>query len=139
MTSRHARSRQHGFTLIEIIVTIVLLAFVATIVANYMMSAVAHSSLPVVRVLDRGSAQGVVEAASADYRQLLADNPSASQTALSTLKSRLEGGHYGTYTVETKYISFDGSGMEQTAPSGDNILKVRITVGDQTVVTLFAR
>ncbi|MFK4763642.1 prepilin-type N-terminal cleavage/methylation domain-containing protein [Desulfobaculum sp. SPO524] len=142
MTTRSPR-RNGGFTLIEIIVTIVILAFVATMVATYMTSAVANSALPVNRVINRGSAQGIMEAVSADYRQLMLQNSSNLGKALSDLKANIEEGTYssysGAYTGAAQYITFDTNGAEQSASGTSPILKVTITVGDQTVVALFSR
>jgi prepilin-type N-terminal cleavage/methylation domain-containing protein len=141
MTTRSPR-RNGGFTLIEIIVTIVILAFVATMVASYMTSAVANSALPVNRVINRGSAQGIMEAVSADYRQLMIQNSYLGK-ALNDLKTNIESGTYssysGAYTGAAQYITFDTNGAEQSASGTSPILKVTITVGDQTVVALFSR
>lgn len=144
MSIRTNRHLERGFTLIEMIVTITLLGFVAAMVANYMMNAVANSAVPVVRVMDRGAAQGIMEAISSDYRALLVKDP---DTALSKLKQHIEKGekdeseaYYGSveYESETAFIDFNAAGQETTSTTSD-ILKVTISVNEQTVVALFSR
>ncbi|GAB6177531.1 hypothetical protein JCM16814_24220 [Desulfobaculum senezii] len=146
MTTRSPR-RNGGFTLIEIIVTIVILAFVATMVASYMTSAVANSARPVNRVLARGAVQGIIEAINSDYRALKVDELLDQNTdgdILNTLQNHVAAGansneYYGAtpYEYETTFMRLSGSNVIETSGQS-NILKIRITVQDQTVITLFS-
>ncbi len=144
-----------GFTLLEVIVTIVIAAIMGVFFAQFVYTGVIHSADPVRQLQSmhgaHASAPGVtsiMEAMTADYKSL-----AATQTNfLETFKGYVDNGnkttgrpsgcpYYGPYQViHNDYIVFDSLRKEQTAgPTERNILKVTIRSGNQTATSLFTR
>ena len=143
---------QGGFTLIEIIVTIVIAAIMGVFFVQFVGTNVIHSADPVLRVQNLSGATHIMEYMTKDYKWLA----STQSNFLATFKDYVAYGngdtarypgkptgfpYYGQYDiVYNDYIIFDGARMEQPAgPAEQNILKVSIRRGDQTVTALFTR
>jgi prepilin-type N-terminal cleavage/methylation domain-containing protein len=133
---------QKGFTLFEIVITLVVAAILATLFMQFMGTSLSRSTEPLVKVQEGLSLGEVMEKMSVDYKSLLATD----SNPLDTFKSHVENGnivgntpYFGSYSIETKYISFTG-GTEVEDTSGENrVLKVIIGAGDQTLVALFTK
>jgi prepilin-type N-terminal cleavage/methylation domain-containing protein len=131
-----------GFTLLEVVITLVVAAILATILMQFMGTSLSRSAEPLVMVQEGLAISEVMEKMTADYKKLLATD----STPLETFKSHVENGntagntpYFGTYTIETGYVSFSG-GNEVDDTSGDNrILRIIIGGGDQTLVALFTQ
>jgi prepilin-type N-terminal cleavage/methylation domain-containing protein len=141
---------RRGFTLLEIIVTLIIASILGTIIATFMGSTMTGSVQPLVRVQQAGTAGQVMENITADFNKLNSDDIGNSTTvALSTLKTRVQAGatnstYYGaTYTlVHNDYVVLNSNGT--TAPAADGTgnnrtLRVSITQGSQSLTTLFTK
>ncbi len=136
-------TRESGFTLLEIIITFIIAAFLGSMLVEYMGTSLVRGGESVILVQDGFSISGVMEKITADYeREYLNDN-----YTFATFKSYIENGnvdtntpYYGEYTVQAaEYIVFTG-GNEAPDGSGDNnILKVTIGSGNQALTTLFRK
>jgi len=135
-----------GFTLLEIIITMSIAAFLSTILFHYMGTSLTRSSEPVIEVQKNFIITQIIEKITADYRILVIDG----NTSLNHFKTIVENGNdennspfYGNYLVNTKFISFNNINIENAAPcvpaDSCDILKVEITAADHTIQTLFAR
>jgi prepilin-type N-terminal cleavage/methylation domain-containing protein len=141
-----------GFTLIEIIVTIVIAAIMGVFFVQFVGTNIIHSADPVLRVQNLSGATHIMEYMTKDYKWLA----STQSNFLATFKDYVAYGngdtgrypgkptgfpYYGQYDiVYNDYVIFDGTRMEQPAgPTEQNILKVSIRRGDQTVTSLFTR
>ena len=130
---------QKGFTLVEIIITILVASILGLIFVQFMGTSMTGSVEPVIRVQNTLTIQGVMEKITADYKQ--------DATPLDTLKTQIgdkddvvEDGTYGSYkVVYNDYITFDSSGNE--VAGGDRILKVTIADvnGEQRLTALFTK
>lgn len=69
MKPKHT-NRESGFTLIEVIVTIVALAFVTTMMASYFGTAMLQSSAPLARLSSASALNLVIEKITAQYNQV---------------------------------------------------------------------
>ena len=133
-----------GFTLIEIIVTIILAAIMGTIFIQFMSKSLTKSAEPIRLVQKSYSLNQIIEEITADYKNLL---DSGSDTVLTTLKTYIENGnisgnnpYYGQYTQQTNFIAFDESNNEISDTSGDNrILKATIASDNQSITVLFTK
>ena len=149
---RKKRLSPSGFTLIEIIVTIMIAAIMGVFFVQFVGTNVIHSADPVLRVQNLSGATHIMEYMTKDYKWLA----STQSNFLATFKDYVAYGngdtarypgkptgypYYGQYDiVYNGYVIFDGSQMEQPAgPTEKNILKVSIRRGDQTVTALFTR
>lgn len=127
-----------GFTLIEVIVTLVVAAILAALFVNLMGPNLIGSSISAVRAKNHYELIAVVEEMNIDYIKLM---NAADTNVLGTLQSRIETeGYYGQYTSVTKFITFNSSNIEEEDETpGSNTLKVTISRGDQTITILFTK
>ena len=133
-----------GFTLIEVIVSLVLVAIVGAMVVSFMGTAVTRSADPLLQVQQGHYLNQIMENITADYKRLLATD----DTPLFTLESRIgsiesEGRQYYAaanhpYTKNLKRISFDSNGLEIDSP-GSGILKVTIFYRGLSLTALFTQ
>ncbi len=125
-----ANDKMKGFTLIEFILTITIMAIVGTMMYTFMGSSVTKSSIPLGRLQASFTLQKVMENITADYPKNYAfDLPGlqASIGAEGTDQSSYGNGQYTYTVVENHFISFNPSTHEeQTGSATDNLLKVTI-------------
>ncbi|MEN6507926.1 MAG: type II secretion system protein [Smithella sp.] len=138
-----------GFTLLEVIVTLIVAAILGSILVSFMGDNIIGSVTPLRRVQNANSLTQVFENITSDYNKLnFDDNDAGTSVALSTLSAHIDNGHvstgdpyYGTYTIVYKgYIAFDSSGNQIADTSGNNrVLKVTLRQGEQTITSLFTK
>ncbi|MBC2713334.1 MAG: type II secretion system protein [Desulfosarcina sp.] len=132
-------SKESGFTLIEIIVTLTVAAILSVMLVQFIGTSITRSAEPTLSIQEGMALQGVFENMNAGYKQLLLTGISP----LNTFKTRVDSGFYGTYTVtESDYIIFDNNQIEapcDTTNTDCKILKVTISMGDHSLTSLFAR
>jgi prepilin-type N-terminal cleavage/methylation domain-containing protein len=145
----HPMKKNSGFTLIEIIVTLIVASILGTIVATFMGSTMTGSVQPLLRVQQAGTAGKVMENITTDFNKLNSEDYTNGTTiALSTLKARIDarpattvyGANY--VIVFNDYVVLNSNGT--TAPVADGsanpkTLRVSITQGSQTLTTLFTK
>ena len=133
-----------GFSLLEIVVTLIVSAFLGTIFVTYLGTSLMKSAEPVVMIQEGYSLSQVMESITADYKKLLIIDETPLATLESYVLNRSESNPepcdpcYGTYTAETGYILFSG-GNEVSDTDENRILKVNITNSDQSLVALFTK
>jgi prepilin-type N-terminal cleavage/methylation domain-containing protein len=135
----HGRAPQAGFTLLEIIVTIMLMGVLGTLAVQFMATALEDSARPIDHVQAESGRVSIMEKIISDY--VFAVNGGSPTTALTTVKTNVDGGIYnaGTTTVTAAWIAFDSAGQE-TAVSpgpGDN-LKVSVTTDAAALVAILS-
>ncbi len=148
-TSRPNR-RQAGFTLLEVIVTIVIAAIIGVFFAQFVYTGVIHSADPVRRVQNSSRASDIMEKMTAHYKNLAATQ----SNFLPIFKDYVEYGHESTHPesragypywgpyekIHNDYIKFvSGAEVTETDTANQRVLKVTIRYGDQTVTSLFTR
>ncbi len=120
MKSRKAIIFFHkGFTLIEIIATIMVAGVLSALFIQFMGTALMRSGDAVNIVRDEASIEGLMEEIISDYLKEINNNTPGS--ALGTIEAK----SYGS-DVTMEYIQFDGSGNEQPSGIPSNFLKVTI-------------
>jgi prepilin-type N-terminal cleavage/methylation domain-containing protein len=132
-----------GFTLLEIIITLVVASLMASILFQSLDTMLRRSSEPVQAVHDGFALLGILEQISADYDRLMAANGAS---AMQTIRTYIENGndtsktpYYGDYIWDTKLITFDAGNAEALAPcaSDCSVLKVTVSRADQALTVLF--
>lgn len=140
-----------GFTLIEVIVTLIVASILGTILVSFMGSTLIGSVQPLLSVQQDSNAIGTMENIITNFNKLNSDdNTNVTSIALPTLKTRIDNGnvightpYYGAYTiVHNDYVILNSNGT--TAPIADTTgnnrtLRVSITQGSQTLTTLFTK
>ena len=129
---------QSGFTLLEVIITLVVASILGVLLYQFMGTSLTQSSVSVVRVQDEFKLNAVIEKMTAYYRNFVVTGTET----LGTFKNSVGGegstqsNSYGDYdVVHNRYITFNAQGDE--IEGGTRILKVTIKKGEQTLTTLF--
>ena len=142
---------QGGFTLLEVIVTILIAAIMGVFFVQFVGTSVIHSADPVYRMQNLSSTIHIMEYMTADYKRLAATQSNflgifkdyVAYGNSSTKPTGYEGyPYYGPYEILcNKYVRFNASRVEEDDPDplGGRTLKVSIRRGDQTVTALFTR
>ncbi|HEU6437606.1 MAG TPA: prepilin-type N-terminal cleavage/methylation domain-containing protein [Nitratidesulfovibrio sp.] len=132
-----------GFTLLEIIITIVIIAVIAAMMLPLTGTALRGSAESLIATENEVRLLRVVETMNADYRRTFMD-PTGNGNPLATFFTAVGdvGTHtsptYGTYTlVEKRYIQFDANHGEVTG--GTNLLKLTLELDNTRVTCLFGQ
>ena len=125
-----------GFTLLEIIVTLVAAGILGAIFINFMGTALDASWNAVEIVRDESGGEGSIEEIVADYVESINSDPAG---ALAFIRNKISNGDYGT-NVTSSYIEFDASGAEidQGATPTDN-LKIVLQPAGQAAPAISGR
>ncbi len=126
--NRSKHNSDGGFTLIEVIATIVVMGILAAFFIHFMGTALNDSWKAVEVVEGEAKAEGLMESIIADYVKGINDNNP--DTALAEIESRESSyesdADYGL-PVTMQYIVFDASGDEQADTAGEN-RNLKVTV-----------
>jgi prepilin-type N-terminal cleavage/methylation domain-containing protein len=127
---RGPRKPKAGFTLIEVIVSIVLASIVGVIFLTYMGTQLTHSSDPVNLARDEGVAEMWMERIMSDYVQEM--NAATFATALATLFARdYTAGPYNMpagVTLTRTYVTYDAGGNEVAVTGGGTSRNLKVTI-----------
>ena len=111
-----------GFTLVEVILTLIAAGILSVFFVNFMGAALDFSWKSVEIVTSEAETEGKMEEIIAYYTSKINDDP---DTALSAVESKYNGQSINDILVATKYIEFNSSGDEiDPALSVSNVLKV---------------
>jgi prepilin-type N-terminal cleavage/methylation domain-containing protein len=140
-TSSIFKQQEKGFTLIEVIITLVVAAILGTFLVTFMGTAVTKSGEPVGRTRQMYELQQVMENIKATYLTM-ADATDA-LTRLQVFATGTSGAttshDFGNYTVDTKCIIFDASGsnyVEHGAASMTSGYALKVTVSSDVTAGL---
>jgi len=138
-TIKVSENKQGGFTLIEIILTLVIAAVVGAGLVQYLGSAFTQSSIPIQRLRQALELQQVMENITADYIKNVRDEEDLKDLHDRIINTPLI---YGTsYSAVVNFIKFTGQ-TEHGLDPGDpeDLLKVTIIQNDSgdILTTLFS-
>jgi len=115
---RSMKIDSEGFTLVEIIVTIVAAGILGVIFVHLMGTALNASWNAVEIVRDESNGEGVMERIIADY---VADINNDPDNALGNVVTNYNGQTIDGITITTQYIVFDAGGNEVPSALSDNL------------------
>ena len=126
-----------GFSLLEIIVTIVVAAILGSLMVQFSGTALTSVADSVNVVRGEATAKGVLEHIISDYVQAV---NSAPDTALATIVTNIDSNAYGTgVTITRNYTDFTGGGTEVSpSPSDSETLKVTVQGEGHSVTVLLS-
>lgn len=131
------RGSSAGFTLVEVIATIVVTAILGVIFVNFMGVAVSRSANPVDNVQGEAAAEAALERIIGDY--VLKMNQDFS-TALGLMRDDIVVNKLYGSNVSAAYIVFDTSGNEGPDTTGENrTLKVTVNAAGNDLTTLLTQ
>ncbi|CAB5138256.1 hypothetical protein D3OALGA1CA_3688 [Olavius algarvensis associated proteobacterium Delta 3] len=117
-----------GFSLLELIVTIVVAAILGSLMVQFSGTALIGIADSVSLVRDEAAANNVLERIVSDYVQAVNTAP---DTALATIVTNIDSNAYGTdITITRNYTDFTAGGAEVSpAPADSETLKVTVQGG----------
>jgi prepilin-type N-terminal cleavage/methylation domain-containing protein len=127
---------QRGFTLIEVIVTIIAAAIVGVIFINFMGTAMSKSARPVEMVQGEALAEATLERIISDYVLKINQNDA---TALGLIKTDIDSKAIYGANVTAAYVDFDTNGNEISDSSKLRTLKVTVAVAGNDLVTILTK
>ena len=126
------RQKQQGFTLIEVIITLVMVAILATILASALGSSFLSSSQPISRLQKTMGLHQVFENIRTDFSAI--NDIALLKTTIGDVGTQTTG--YGAYeVVESRYLKFIDEPASTTTPPGkieadgvvgDGVLKITL-------------
>jgi len=133
---------QDGFTLVELIVTIMVAAILGVMFVQIMGTSLTGSVEPLIRTQHMFEINGVMENITRDYNKLMEESAPLSDLQKHVAAGNVAGNvpYFGPYTVvHNNYINFQSDGSEED--SVDGTLKVIITDvnGEQRLTALFTK
>jgi prepilin-type N-terminal cleavage/methylation domain-containing protein len=130
---------QAGFTLIEVIVSIVVGAIVGVMLLTYMGTQLGQSGDPINMARAEGAAEMWMERITSDYVQEM-NTPVSYTGALATIFARdYTGGIYNmpaSVTLTRTYVTYDAGGNEVAAGGTSTNLKVTVQAGGYSLTTI---
>jgi prepilin-type N-terminal cleavage/methylation domain-containing protein len=138
---RRFHSSTGGFSLIELIVTLLVAAILGTFLVVYMGTGITKSGIPVIWVKQEFTVYQVMEKITAEYQNALKTSPFdlaafAGQINTAAKVNALYGSDIDSSTVVN--TSFPSAGGTETG-TDPNLIKVTLRKGDQSVTALFAQ
>ena len=129
---------ENGFTLIEIIATVIVLGILAAFLMNFMGTALTDSWQSLELVADEARAEGLMERIIAEYVELKNNNPvTAALPDIVSRESSYESDLDYGMPVAMQYIVFDTNGNEQVDTAGENRnLKVTVESPGYSLTTI---
>jgi prepilin-type N-terminal cleavage/methylation domain-containing protein len=127
------RNPETGFTLVEVIVTILIAAIMGAFFIQFMGTAMSKSTRSIETVWEEATAERLMERIVADYVAEI--NKSDPESALGRMVTKNQNKDYGIDTVTMAYISFTSGGAEQSETLSKT-LKVTVKAPGSDLITL---
>ena len=136
--------KNQGFTLLEVVITLIVGSILGAILVQFMGTSMKNSFQPVLMVQDGCGVYEIMEKMNAYYKYNLL---TSEVNPLEDFKTAVDNGDdpvasdpfFGIYASTTEYIVFDNSDHEVPDATELRILKVKITHGGQSLTALFTK
>ncbi len=132
---------EDGFSLVELIVTLVVAAILGTLLVVYMGTGITKSGIPILWVKQEFTVFQVMERITADYQAALKTTPFNLTTFAAQIDSATKvNTRYGSDIDSSTVVNtaFPAAGGTETG-TDPNIIKVTLRKGDQSVTALFTQ
>jgi len=136
--------KNQGFTLLEVVITLIVGSVLGAILVQFMGTSMKNSFVPVIMVENGFGVNEIMEKMNSDYKMRLL---TSTVDPLGDFKNDVENGmlpppndpYFGEYAVTTDYIQFVDGVEAPDLTANPRVLKVTITHGNQSVTALFTR
>ena len=139
------KKNMQGFTLLEVIISLIVAGILGTMLVSFMGSSVVQSANPVLQAQNGAYVNQIMENITADYKYLMATSSTPMTDFISNIggegtSQTLYADSSHPYTiVDNHRISFpDGTSVPEETNSGGTILKVTVKYQNLTLTALFA-
>jgi len=145
MTFKKILKNKAGFTLIEVIVSLIVAGILGAMLVTFMGTGMVQSANPVIIAQNGAYLNAIMDKMTADYRynmyHALATGASRT-TGFNNFIANLNQANYYSdgshpYTVAKQRISFTGDPPQETNDNSSKVMKVTITYRDLSATTLF--
>jgi len=120
--------RHAGFTLLEVIVTLVVASILGAMLISMMGGAITRSTQPAIQAMEINALNQIADSVSRAYREL---------GSISDLQSKINGGEFNTSIISVAASATGyGSGTDPVEGASDNLVKVTITGSSGLTYTL---
>lgn len=134
-----------GFTLIEVIVSLVVVGILGAGLAKFLQTGFIKSANPVIMTKSGSYLSGIMEQVNSDYLYQMTNAANLRQpasTGLTNFKTHVDAGTYYGGTTSSSCVTFTGSPLTETAAtctfgSGNVYLKVTATYAGRSATALF--
>jgi prepilin-type N-terminal cleavage/methylation domain-containing protein len=134
-----------GFTLIEVIVSLVVAGILGAMLVTFMSSGVMQSATPVIIAQNGTYLNAIMDKMTADYRYNMSHalvTGASRTTGFNNFIANLDQPNYYSdgshpYSVDKQRISFTGDPPQETNDNSSKVMKVTITYRDLSATTLF--
>ena len=133
---------QAGFTLLEIVVTLIVASILGVILLEFMGTTVQKSYVPIQMTQNSMNVNQIMERMNADYKKRLLQSADPLVDFISDVQNGNDDSslpYYGDYAVETSWILFDSNGNQINGDTDQRILKVKVTHNNRSVTSLFTK
>ena len=126
-----------GFTLVEIIVTLIAVGVLAAFFVHFMGTAIHDSYKSIYLVTGEAEAESKIEEIVAQYVLEMNSDP---DNALSNLMTKISNGDYNSdqVSVNSAYIDFDNNGNEQ-AVANSEIIKITVNAPGNNLIAIIPK
>lgn len=136
--------KNDGFTLIEVIISLIVVSILGTMLVSFIGSTVMQSPKPVILAQNGAYLNHIIENMGADYKYLMATKDEPMEKFISNVgeegsRQTLYADASHPYTVVNRHrISFpEGSNVTEQTDNNGKILKVTLQYQNLSVTTLF--
>ncbi len=131
---------QNGFTLIEVIATIIVMGILSAFFIHFMGTALNDSRQSLEQVADEAKAEGLMETIIAEYVEKINADPDTALAFIVNRESTYESDPDYGLPVSMQYIVFDAGGNEQPDTGGGNrTLKVTVEPPGYNLTTILTK
>jgi prepilin-type N-terminal cleavage/methylation domain-containing protein len=143
-TAATPTGNENGFTILEVVVTLIVASILGAILMEFMGTNVQKSYEPVYMAQYTLGVNEIIEKMNSDYKRQLLISP----TPLQDFRNDVVNGnvtsndpYFGDYSVTTSWIRFNPTTfVEEADPSPDpKVLKVVVTYNNRAVTALFTK
>jgi prepilin-type N-terminal cleavage/methylation domain-containing protein len=128
-----------GFTLVEVIVTILVTAILSAIFINFMGTAMSRSVRSIEMARGEASGEAALERIISDYVIKINQYTNAADPEpLAQMKTAIDAQAYGS-EVSATYITFDGSGNQVVSGTATRTLRVTVAASGNDLVVLLTK
>ncbi len=142
-TKSRSNFKNQGFTLLEVVITLIVGSILGAILVQFMGTSMKNSFEPVIMVQNGYGGHEIMEKLNSVYKMRLmtstGDPLDDFRTDVINGRLPLIAPVIGHYTAAMNYIVFDNNGDEVSDNIQLRILKVTITHGGQSLTALFTR
>jgi len=145
MTFKKILKNKAGFTLIEVIVSLIVAGILGAMLVTFMGTGMVQSANPVIIAQNGAYLNGIMDKMTADYRYNMTNalaTGASRASGFSNFISNLDQANYYSdashpYSVAKLRISFTGDPPQETNDNASKVMKVTITYRDLSATTLF--